>query len=192
MSQPVMKKEISPPGQPSARKLKAFKNLEKRLEDILQDGSSQSKISFGFSVLQSVVHANFDRALAELDSVAHGIEGYPEFSEKSERYIEHAKSLVMAIQTKRAIGLSPHINKSKQKEMGEKITEHFSDLKKCIIIIEKIEKSIRAKDLGASIYFFRTFYFCIVAIVGFLLVQFMWPDFGDQPINLLKYFFWPE
>lgn len=176
----------------SGKKLLAFKNLEKRLEELLNEEGPKSRVSFGFMVLSCVVQGNYERALTELDSTAMGIEGYPEFTEKSSRYIEHAKSLVLAIKTKKEIGLSPHINKSKQKELGDRIAEHFMDLKKCIIIIEKIEKGIRAKDLGSSVYIIISLYFSVVGLFVACLVAYLWPEIKDLPWDSIQEYFWPE
>lgn len=192
MSNVALTKDLEKADGYSAKRLLAFKNLEKRLEAILQEEGPKSRISFGFMVLQCVVQGNYDRALTELDSVEKGINGYPEFKEKAERYVEHAKSLVLAIKTKKTIGMSPHINRSKQKELGDKITEHFADLKRCIIIVEKIEKGIRAKDLGSTILVFKVIYYSSAAIVIGMLLNFMRPDLGVSFFDIISYFFWPE
>lgn len=150
---------------PGGQKISAYvKGLEKRLAELIEQDARKGQISFGYVVLTSVAQGNYERATKELDAVGIGFEGYPAFEIRSRRYIEHAKGLVLAIKTKNEVGKSPHVNKSKQKELSDRITEHFVDLKKALITIEKIQKSVRSADLSSTIYFFKTCFYSAAAI----------------------------
>lgn len=168
MSEAAKKK--SEPSQQEAA-LKAYndiKHLEKRLASLIEGQELQEKpshISFGFTVLTSVAQGNYPRALAELESVGVGFEAYTVFGERTHRHVEHAKSLVNAIRTKHMIGKSPHVNKSKQKELSDRIADHFLELKSTIVMIEKIQKSIRAEDLSSTIYFVKTVFYAAAFVV---------------------------
>ncbi|MBY0384152.1 hypothetical protein K2X05_03250 [bacterium] len=182
---------------PSAQKINAYvKGLEKRLGELIeQDAVRGGHISFGYVVLTSVAQGNYDRATKELESVGIGFEGYPAFEARSRRFVEHAKGLVLAIKTKNEVGKSPHVNKSKQKELSDRITEHFVDLKRTLIIIEKVQKSVRSADLGSTVFFFKTCFYSIAALFIFYTIyqnsiysdtfslrdlfsffEFQWPD----------------
>ncbi len=141
-----------------------FKGLEKRLTDLIERDGGQRNLSFGYVVLSSVVHGQYDRAIKELENVFIGFEDFPAFVVRSRRFVEHAKGLVVAIKTKHQVGKSPHINKSKQKELSNRIAEHFIDLKKTLMTIEKIQKSVRASDLSSTIFFFRACFFSFLAV----------------------------
>ena len=145
-----------------------FKGLEKRLTDLIEKDGGNRNLSFGYVVLSSVIHGQYDRAQKELESVYSGFDEFPAFVVRSKRFVEHAKGLVTAIKTKHEVGKSPHINKSKQKELSDRIAEHFIDLKKTLMTIEKVQKSVRASDLSSTIYFFKAcFYSCLAVFVAY-------------------------
>lgn len=146
--------------------LKAYndiRHLEARLASLMEsgDGGRSAQISFGFTVLSSVAQGQYDRAMEELESVGLGFEQYRLFKVRTYRYVEHAKSLVNAIRIKHMIGRSTHVNKSKQKELSDKIADHFLELKNTIVMIEKIQKNVRAEDLSSTIYFVKTVFYII-------------------------------
>ncbi len=151
--------------------LKAYndiRHLQSRLASLLEsretNGDKQS-ISFGFTVLSSVAQGNYERAFAELESVGEGFEQYRLFKVRTYRFVEHAKSLVSAIRVKHMIGRSAHVNKSKQKELSDKIADHFMELKNTIVMIEKIQKSVRAEDLSSTIYFVKTLFYSTAFVI---------------------------
>lgn len=141
-----------------------IKHLEKRLAELIELDQKKNKVSFGFLVLTCVAHGQYERAFAELDSVGEGLEEYELFEARSRRFVEHAKSLVAAIKTKHMVGKSPHVNKSKQKELSDRIAEHFMDLKRTIIVIEKIQKSVRTEDLSSTVIILKTAFVSCLAI----------------------------
>ncbi len=150
--------------------LKAYndiRHLESRLASLIENGEGgrSAYISFGFTVLSSVAQGQYDRAMEELESVGVGFEQYRLFKVRTHRYVEHAKSLVNAIRIKHMIGRSTHVNKSKQKELSDKIADHFLELKTTIVMIEKIQKNVRAEDLSSTIYLVKTVFYAIAAMV---------------------------
>jgi len=188
--QPVLS-EAKTVQSPSSKVLTDINNLEKRLAELLEQDVPGSRISFGFAVLSCVAHGNYDRAIEELDQVGNGLEEYRLFEFRSRRFVEHAKSLVVAIRAKHGVGKSPNVNKSKQKEISDKIAEHFIDLKRTIIIIEKIQKSVRSEDLSSTILFFRTCFFASLAVLIAYAFFNLWPELQDLNWQqLTSYFFW--
>jgi hypothetical protein len=172
-----------------------FKGLEKRLADLIDKDGGGRKLSFGYVVLSSVVRGQYDRAQKELESVYVGFEEFPAFAERSKRFVEHAKGLVMAIKTKHEVGKSPHINKSKQKELSNRIAEHFVDLKKTLVTIEKVQKSVRASDLSSTIFFFKACFYSLLAVFAAytIYVNAMYSDtFSFRDIIQFFDFQWPD
>lgn len=174
----------------SSKVLSDINNLEKRLGEILERDIPGSRISFGFAVLSSVARGHYDRATAELDAVGNGLEEYELFEFRARRFIDHAKSLVIAIRSKHAVGRSANVNKSKQKELSDRIAEHFVDLKKTIIAIEKIQKSVRSEDLGSTVYFFKTCFFSTLAVVLYYAFHNYYSFNAPDWSNIADLFYW--
>jgi hypothetical protein len=172
-----------------------FKGLEKRLSALIERDGGSRNLSFGYVVLSSVVHGQYDRAQKELENVYTGFEEFPAFVVRSKRFVEHAKGLVVAIKTKHEVGKSPHINKSKQKELSDRIAEHFIDLKKTLMTIEKVQKSVRASDLSSTIYFFKASFYSLLAVfVAYTIyVNAIYSDtFSFRDLFQYFDFYWPE
>lgn len=172
-----------------------FKGLEKRLSALIEKEGGAGNLSFGYVVLSSVVHGQYDRAQKELENVYGGFEEFPQFIVRSKRFVEHAKGLVTAIKTKHEVGKSPHINKSKQKELSDRIAEHFIDLKKTLMTIEKVQKSVRASDLSSTIYFFKASFYSFLAV--FVAYTIFVNAFNSDTFSfrdLFQYFdfYWPD
>ena len=172
-----------------------FRALEKRLTDLIEKDGGSSNLSFGYVVLSCVVHGHYGRAQKELECVYSGFEEFPGFIMRSKRFVDHAKSLVDAIKTKHEVGKSPHINKSKQKELSDRIVEHFIDLKKTLMNIEKVQKSVRANDLSSTIYFFKASFYSFVAVfVAYTLFvnAFNSDTFAFRDLFQYFNFYWPD
>jgi hypothetical protein len=172
-----------------------FKGLEKRLSALIEKDGGSRNLSFGYVVLSSVVHGQYDRAQKELENVYTGFEEFPAFVVRSKRFVEHAKGLVVAIKTKHEVGKSPHINKSKQKELSDRIAEHFIDLKKTLMTIEKVQKSVRASDLSSTIYFFKASFYSLLAVfVAYtIFVNALYSDtFSFRDLFQYFDFYWPD
>ena len=156
-------------------------SLEERLEELIEEEAVRSHISFGFVVLNSVVQGNYERAFSELKNVGKGLEEYSEFERDARRYVDHSKSLVSAIKTKRTICQTPQINRSKKRELNERIMSHFVELKKSIICIEKIEKRVKYEDFSTTMIFFKTVFYSFVAIfIGYVVIE-VYPEIAVIP-----------
>ncbi len=187
---------LVPASGPGAERVaEGIKNLQKRLHSLIENDNFKNKISFGSVVLKSVAQGGYDRALRELEMVGDGFEAYPAFAIRTQRQVEHAKSLVFAIKTKHEVGKSAHINRSKQKELSDKITEHFVELKKTLINIEKIQKSVRSSDLSSTTLFFKSAFYSVAVV--FLVYTFYQASHFMSDLSLMDVFSfftlqWPE
>lgn len=180
-------------GQHQDAAIKAYndiKHLEQRLASMIDTAEGSNSISFGFTVLSCVAHGNYDRALKELDCVGDGFEEYVYFKVRTTRFVEHAKGLVAAIRVKHMIGKTPHINKSKQRELSDKIADHFLELKRTIVMIEKIQKNVRAEDLSSTIIFMRTFFYSVATVILFagLMYAYSYLDITVDSLFSLDFF----
>jgi hypothetical protein len=151
--------------------------LMRQLEDLLrQDVKGSDKnagdiLTYGHGIMASLVYENYDKAIADLDALLGLRKDYPRFGVKASPYVQHAKSLVRAIKTKRAVGRSPHLTRSKQKELMSALTFHFKEFRNCILNIEKIERHARKEDLSSTRWFVLTLYFCIMLVFSVALIK---------------------
>lgn len=179
----------------TSRVLSDINSLNKRLAEMLEQDIPGSRISFGFTVLNAVAQSNYDRALEELERVGVGLEEYRLFEFRARRFIEHAKSLVVAIRAKHTVGRSLSVNKSKQKELSDKIAEHFMDLKRTIIIVEKIQKSVRSEDLSSTVLVIKSVFFAVVSVLVYFAMSRLAPDVDIDMLTELGGLFswtWPS
>lgn len=185
----VPKNKMQSPQQEAA--LKAYndiRHLEARLASMIEsEGDRHKQISFGFTVLSCVAQGNYDRAMEELETVGEGFEQYRLFKVRTHRYVEHAKSLVNAIRIKHMIARSSHVNKSKQKELADKIADHFLELKTTIVMIEKIQKNVRAEDLSSTIYFVKTVFYATALVVLITAMTYAYKYLDVTPRQLIMF-----
>lgn len=165
--------------------------LKKRLYELLKKDERLSKTtSFGFVVLACTVQGQYERALTELDMTHVGLEEYKDFEVRARRFIEHAKSLVGAIKVKYEICTSEQVSKGKQKELANTIIEHFIDLRKSIIAIEKIQKSVRAADMRSTLFFIRAIFVAIIVVFTTYMFLYTFPELSDLSKSVV--FSWME
>lgn len=166
--------EFTPAKKPSYE----VNNLKKRLYELLKKDEKLSKgVSFSFVVLSCAAQAQYERAINELDMVHVGLEDYKEFEVRARRYIDHSKSLVEAIKLKFTACMSEQASKSVQKELGDKIIDHFHELRKSVRAIEKIQKSVRSQDMSSTALFLRIFFFSVLMMFIAYTAFFVYPDF---------------
>ena len=148
-----------------------LQDLLKNTAKVDEAGGSGANLTYGHSILASVVYERYDQALDELDMIMGLGQDYPEFSASASRFIRHAKSLVKALKAKRMVGKLPHVSRAKQKELIQHLTLHFNDLRACVINIEKIERRVRREDLSSTRYFMVALYWSFFAtFMGAFLV----------------------
>lgn len=149
----------------TSTELKFTSHLEGMLKEGMQNqGEGDGGLTYGHSILAAVVYEKYDMALAELETILSIRVEYPGFGEKANRYIQHAKSLVRAIKTKRAIGKLPHVSRSKQKELVAALGLHFTELRVCILNIEKIERHVRREDISSTRWFMMALFWSIFCV----------------------------
>ena len=158
--------------------LKFTNHLEGMLKDGIknQDSDAENGLTYGHSILAAVVYEKYEMALSELETLLSLKLDYPNFGERAGRYVQHAKSLVRAIKTKRAIGKLPHVSRSKQKELVAALSIHFNELRVCILNIEKIERYVRKEDISSTRWFMATCYWSLFAVFIMALFFANFPD----------------
>jgi hypothetical protein len=155
-------------------------NLKRRLHELLKKDEKLSNTgSFGYVVLSLVAQGSYERAKLELEMVHIGLEEYTDFENRARRFIEHAKSLVIAIKIKSELCASEKVGKAKEKELANTVVDHFVDLRKSIIAIERIQKSVKSADMRSTAAVLRVFFFCVVAVFIAYSAYNVFPQFKD-------------
>lgn len=184
----VSLKEIGPGtdiesyAQSRGKKTQTEAHFTNHLEGLLKDGingdekASSAGLTYGHSILAAVVYEKYEMALTELETLLSLRLDYPLFGERAGRYIQHAKSLVRAIKAKRAIGKLPHITRAKQKELVAALSIHFTELRTCILNIEKIERHARREDISSTRWFMMALYWSVFAVFISALLLANFPD----------------
>lgn len=157
-------------------------------EDIKTPNKSSGDIlTYGHSILAAVVYENYDSASSELETLLGMRRDYPRFGERASPFVEHAKSLVRAIKAKREVGRLPNISRSQQKNLMDALSDHFKELRSCILNIEKIERHARKEDLSSTRWFVITLYGCLMLVFSVAFIQANVPD-----VFIALYQLWQE
>jgi hypothetical protein len=122
-------------------------------------------------ILTNVAIENYEKALEELDLYTKAQADYPQFQERSGRYLSYAGDLINAIRAKRSFPGMQHLSMSKQQELHDRAMTHFEDLKATLRKIETIEKEVRLDDVRSTVWVIKALIYCLFAVLvlGFLL-----------------------
>ncbi len=170
--------------QTKGQKTHTEKKLNDHLQGLLKDGIDSNTeptgqdlgLTYGHSILAAVVYEKYEMAIKELDTILGLKKDYPDFGDRAQKYVTHAKSLVRAIKAKRAIGKLPHVSRSKQKELVGALTLHFSELRSCILNIEKVERYVRKEDISSTRWFMMAMFWSGFAVFTAALFIACFPD----------------
>lgn len=142
--------------------------LQKELQARVSSGGAHN--SLRRVVLRAVTEGQYEMAQSEIDDYINYREKFPNFQSRCERYREHCRDLVDAIKTKRTFPGLKSLSISKQQELHDKVIEHFDELKDYLKQIEMVEREVRMEDLRSTTWFIRTFFQCVLAVLGVAFV----------------------
>ena len=127
-------------------------------------------------VLSHVLESNYKLALKEIEDYATEKKEFPAFQIKADRYLIHCRELILAIQGKREFqGLSA-LPVPKQRDMFEKIVDHYEELKNHIRQIEAIGHETFLDDIRSTVIVLKVTTYCVIAV---LLVALTLDLFGN-------------
>ncbi|MCB0364872.1 MAG: hypothetical protein H6624_04995 [Bdellovibrionaceae bacterium] len=138
--------------------------LKKELQARVSSGGGHS--SLRRMVLKLVTEGEYDLAQEEVEDYLRFRAKFPNFQSRCERYQEHCKDLIGAIRTKRNFPGLQTLSISKQQELHDKVIEHFDELKDYLKQIEMVEREVRMDDMRSTVWFIRTLFQCVLAVVG--------------------------
>lgn len=122
-------------------------------------------------ILAHVTEERYDDAIRDLRYYLESRPEYPDFRERSEKFVQYACELVEAIRAKRTFPGLNALNMSKQKDLFEKALLHFEDLKATLVRIEAIEREVRIIDVRTTVWVMRAGVYAVSALVIFAFVR---------------------
>ncbi|HEY8269543.1 MAG TPA: hypothetical protein VIG33_01535, partial [Pseudobdellovibrionaceae bacterium] len=122
--------------------------------------------SLRYRVLTLVLAERYDGAIQELKGFIEQPSEFPDFKERTYRFINHCIDLIYAIKAKRSFPGISSLTRAKQQELREKFKEHLRELQFSIKKIEKNQKDLRVSDARSTIYVVRTAWYSVVALVS--------------------------
>jgi hypothetical protein len=151
---PLKKLTVKPP---SARR------LELESQDVRADAVTND-------ILKLVTQEDYPKAAEHLKSFLELRPEYPQFKQRSERYISYAIDLVNGIKAKRNLAGVKQLASAKQQELYDKALAHFDDLRKTLKKVERIEHEVKLEDMRSTIWVVRAFGYCMLAILIFFFL----------------------
>ncbi|MFZ3229295.1 MAG: hypothetical protein WA160_03745 [Pseudobdellovibrio sp.] len=103
-----------------------------------------------YNVLTFVINEEYERALKVLNEFIEAESEYPDFKDKTERFVSHAIDLTYAIRTKRNFPGIAALTRTKQQELRDKFKEHFKELKTVLRKIENSLEELRLNDVKTT------------------------------------------
>jgi hypothetical protein len=153
----------------------ALKSAEKHYErEISSRFSARMKLNGGdvgnpnslrYMILSRVAAENYDKAIAELREYVESKHEYPEFMDRSERYVSYSIDLINAVKAKRSFPGLQYLAMGKQQELFDRAMEHFEDLKFSLRKIESIEREVRLEDIRSTVWVLKTVMLCAIVLV---------------------------
>lgn len=122
-------------------------------------------------VLQAVLEERYDSALEEIKKFSEAESEYPNFHQRTQRYVNHCKDLVYAIKAKRNFDGIGSLTRAKQQELREKFKEHYNELKFVLRKVEKIEQDLKIEDARSTIYIIRALWLAAIVLIALWFVM---------------------
>lgn len=149
------------------------------------------------NVLHYVSDSQYEEAIQLLQKFASIKSEYPNYKVKTERFIRHSIDLVHAIRSKKNFPGYNMLTRSKQQEVGDKITDHFNELQNTLSKINLVLLQLKKEDLRSTMWVFRavvysTWFLLIVALVLEItggLYRVGYSVFEDSANKALDWFF---
>lgn len=153
----------------------AFKDAKKEEQSIFEmrlDNLDMGKPdTLRYNVLVWVLAEKYDAAIEALKKFVDEESEYPDFREKTARYLNHCIDLVYAIKAKRNFPGINSLTRSKQQELKEKFKFHLRELQSTLMRIEVIRHDLRVRDVRSTIYVVKALWIaglCVILLAFFL------------------------
>jgi hypothetical protein len=133
----------------------------------LFEGKDIGKVdTLRYNVSNYVVEERYEKAIGELEYFINSKSAYPNFKDRNERYVSHCIDLIHAIKSKRHFPGMNSLTKSKQKELQDRVHEHFNEMIEVIKKMEKIHQDMRIEDIRSTILIMKALSIATFMIMG--------------------------
>lgn len=132
------------------------------------------------AVLSRIVEGDYEMAGMEIDAYIDERDELPDLRDKTDRYVEHCKELINAIETKRNFPGLSSLSASKQQEIMEKVIDHFDELKAFLKKIEKAYMDLRVVDVRSTVYVLKALSYTTIAIMSVAFMVELFSGLGDS------------
>lgn len=139
--------------------------LDMQLEQNLEQRTAGKAHSLRNTVLQYVVAGDYEGAKKALADYVDMQREYPNFINRSKRYVSHCLDVIQAIKTKRDFPGKHALPISKQQELMETVIEHFEELKHYLNRIEITQKDAKLEDLRSTVWVIKALTYCVFLVV---------------------------
>lgn len=112
--------------------------------------------SLRYNVLSQMRDEKYERAVSELASFMKKPSEYPHFHDRVSRYIEHASSLIRAIEMKRNFPGINRLTASKQQDLKLRVKQHMDELVFYLKKVERVESHFRIEDIRSTVIVVRS------------------------------------
>lgn len=149
----------------------AERQYEKELNSKFQARIAASSKEMGpvdslrHTIMGFVAQENYQRAIDELERYVESKKDYPQFQQRSDRYVKYSIDLMNAIKAKRSFPGMQHLAMSKQQELYDRAMAHFDELKATLRKIEQINIEVRLEDVRSTVWVVKALIFSFFAIL---------------------------
>ncbi|MCH2535642.1 MAG: hypothetical protein MK008_14460 [Bdellovibrionales bacterium] len=140
--------------------------FEQRLARRVKGGSS----GFRYMVMHFVMSKKYDEAYKEIEGYVSEKKDFPIFNTRTAPYVRHCKDLISAIRNKREFPALGALPVSKQKELFDKVIEHFDELKSVLRRIEAIGYKVQLDDIRSTTIFLKSFVYSLFAVIAVIFL----------------------
>jgi hypothetical protein len=123
------------------------------------------------NVLVFVTDGNYDEAISLLHRFLAIESDYPNYKSKTERFVKHSIDLINAIRAKKNFPGLNMLTRSKQQEIGDKITDHYNELQFSLSRVGVVLQQIKREDVRSTLWLFRSLVYAgwLIMIIALLV-----------------------
>lgn len=125
--------------------------------------------SLRYLVVNLVTNEKYEKAIEELKLFMNSESEYPQFKQKTERYIKHSIDLIYAIKAKKNFPGLNQLTRAKQQELRDRFKEHLRELVFVLKKVEQIERSMMIEDAKSTLLVIKA---GVIAVFCILLLWF--------------------
>lgn len=164
---------------------KDAKREEQSIFDLRLDHTDLGKPeSLRYNVLVWVLNEKYDKAIEALKNFGESESPYPDFKQKTGRFIAHCIDLVYAIKAKRNFPGMNSLTRSKQQELREKFKTHLRELQNSLTRVEVIRHDLQIKDARSTIYIVKALWYAGFSILLLAFCLELFNGLAENSINV--------